>query len=294
MSYACTVLADSMSPWGHRLLTVEVTFPRFILAEVNTHRDFSRNSASSRAIPPEHIIKRVIEEPFVPAQFNTRVKGMGVGDPLSVEKQAQAESQWLYSRLAAIRFAEELLTLDVDKSRINRLLEPYMWHTAIISSTQWDNFFALRDHPAAQPEFRTLAGLMLDTMRASEPRSFIEGWWHLPLCTEDEIGACVHGTTNWEYMAMVSAGRCARVSFDKQGEYEPIEDSHARAMKLKKSGHLSPMEHPATPLKPDEHGPDWQSRSTVSNFVGWKQLRKTIPDEANLVGTLEGRQRWDA
>src|SRR4051812_47823071 len=79
--YAAKILADSLSPEGIRLTTFEVTFPRFILAEFNTHRMLSRNSASSRAIPTEKLLKRVIDTPFVPS-FNKRVKGMGVGEAL--------------------------------------------------------------------------------------------------------------------------------------------------------------------------------------------------------------------
>lgn len=284
MSYKAVVLADSISELGHRLITVEVTFPRFILAEVNTHRVFSRNSASSRAIPPERLIERVIEDPFIPETFNKRVKGMGVGEQLTGSAQIQSEASWLRARDMAVIYAKELITFNVDKSRVNRLLEPFLWHTAIISSTEWDNFFALRDHPDAQPEFQITAGVMLDAMRASNPELVNNDEWHLPLITPSERGACEEEAINWEYMAMVSAGRCARVSFDKHGEYEPIADSHARARKLKESGHLSPFEHPATPVSTDKGN---------GNFRGWKQLRKTIPYEENLVGHKEGRPAWD-
>lgn len=281
--YDAKVLADSISPGGVRLMTVEVTFPRFILAEVNTHRVFSRNSASSRAIPTERIIERVEKEPFIPATFNYRVKGMGVGEAVTVEQQAQSESEWLYARNAAVAHAKRLMEIGVDKSRVNRLLEPFMWHTAIISSTEWDNFFALRDHEAAQPEFRILAGLMLDCMRASDPRAMVDEWWHLPLVTEEEYNNCVYGKVNWEYMAMVSAGRCARVSFDRAHEYEHPAESHGRAQKLKESGHMSPFEHPAKP---------WSRNLDTGNFYGWRQLRKTIAGEDNF-GVVTGRTSWE-
>jgi hypothetical protein len=81
--YDVKVLADSIyglsSGQTARITTMQVTFPRFILAEINTHRAFSRNSASSRAIPTEKIIEQVVTNPFIPETFNRRVKGMGVG-----------------------------------------------------------------------------------------------------------------------------------------------------------------------------------------------------------------------
>lgn len=287
MSYAATVLADSEFQ-DQRLVTIEVTFPRFILAEVNTHRMLSRNSASSRAIPTLKLIARVEDHPFIPETFNKKVTGMGVGDPLSPIEQAEAEAEWKIAINMAICQARALLKINddgLDKSRVNRLLEPFMWHTAIITATDWDNFFALRDHPDAQPEFRTLAGMMLDAMRGSVPNPMPLGQWHLPLVTNDELDLVRDGKVNWEYMAMVSAGRCARVSFDRHGEFEPVEDSHARARKLKDSGHLSPMEHPATP---------GETSLYYGNFRGWRQLRKTIPFEENLVGINEGREPWNS
>ena len=46
------IIADTYCEFtDERVTTMEVTMHRFVLAEFNTHRVFSRNSASSRAIP---------------------------------------------------------------------------------------------------------------------------------------------------------------------------------------------------------------------------------------------------
>lgn len=284
--YEAKVLADSISPGGVRLLTVQATFPRFILAEVNTHRVLSRNSASSRAIPPERLIQNIIHHPFVPARFNERVKGMGVGEILAVQKHEKAVKVWLEARDCAIDQANELLKLNVDKSRINRLLEPFMWHTAIITATEWENFFALRDHPAAQPEFQTIALMMLEAMQASQPRVCLEGDWHAPLLDADADGDHVLDEDPY-YWAKVSAGRCAKVSFDTHENYETPGESYKRTTeKLEAFGHLSPLEHPA--VVPEKK----LQRQFIGNFRGWTQLRKLIPGEENLVGLLEERPGW--
>lgn len=296
--YAAKVLADSITRsdaahGGVRLLTVEVTFPRFILAEVNTHRVFSRNSASSRAIPPEKQIERALENPFVPDVFCERIKGMGQGEP--VKDQGQARTIWLNARDQAVNHAAFLAKQGISKAHVNRILEPFLWHTAIISSTEWDNFFALRapiddevdmDFPA-QPEFQRAAIEMRKAMRVSNPALKQPGEWHLPLVGFDDFSLYEQSRQQdpcWEgrrWLAMVSAGRCARVSFDRQGEYEDPEASRRRAEGLLENGHLSPFEHPATP-----------DPSAGGNFRGWRQYREEVPNESNLIGRLNARGPW--
>lgn len=296
MSYAAHVLADSVTARGDRLVTVQVTFPRWILAEVNTHRVFSRNSASSRAIPTERIIEQVEADPFVPETFHARVKGMGVGDPVREEKQEAARKAWLYACEDALDAARRLNEIGIDKSRVNRLLEPFMWHTAIISSTEWDNFFALRTPPGekaredfpAQLEFQETALLMRSVMRESEPTLVQDNDWHLPLVAREEMETDPDLQPEDPFFwPKVSAGRCARVSYLRHEDEESPRESYLRAARLERSGHLSPFEHVAQPdLGIGE--PD------LGNFEGWKQLRKFLLNEHNLVGHLEGRGPWDA
>lgn len=275
-NFHAEVLADSLSPDGARLTTVRLTYPRFIHSELMTHRVFSRNSASSRAIPVEKLIARVEQDPFIPT-FNRRVKGMGVGEVLP--SQDAARSAWLAGAQGAVHAAKRLVAIGVDKSRANRLLEPYLWHTVIVSSTEWDNFFSLRNHEAAQPEFQTVAKLLLEEMEASEPVEIQYGLWHLPLVSPHEkpgIGV----KDDYLYWPHVSAGRCARVSYDRDREEEDADESYDRsANRLAPVGHLSPHEHPARPLEPSEG-----ATFDTGNFRGWVQLRKLVPGEANFGG----------
>lgn len=300
MSYNVKILADSISPDDVRLTTLEVTFPRFILAEVNTHRMLSRNSASSRAIPTEKIIERVQKNPFIPETFNKRVKGMGVGEALEGDDLELARHAWLMARNAAVAGAMKLSQLDTDKSRANRLLEPFMWHTAIISATEWENFFALRDHPAAQPEFQIVARMMREAMGTSIPVTLDYRQWHLPLVSVEDYRryetddqelaqqAEVVGdwAGDWETVKKLSASRCARVSFDTQHDDEPHEKTLARAEMLMGNGHLSPFEHVARPMDSREYGAD-PTRDFRGNFRGWFQMRKEIPHESNFRALTE-------
>lgn len=142
--YKCEVLADSLSPDGHRLTTMKITFPRFILAEFNTHRMFSRNSASSRAIPFKKMVKMVEENCFVPLAFQKDHKGMQGSE--YIEDDRSCRSQWYGARDEAVHAATELNRLGVTKQLCNRLLEPFMWHTVIVTSgiEGFQNFFDLR------------------------------------------------------------------------------------------------------------------------------------------------------
>lgn len=251
------IIADSIGPHGRRLTTYVVTFPRFILAEVNTHRMLSRNSASSRAIPPEKIIEQVQLQPFVP-RFNARVKGMGVGEVLA--DQLVAREHWYQARDSTVNAARGLLKLNVDKSRVNRLLEPFMWHTAILSATDWRNFFTLRTDMAPQPEFRELAVLMKAQYDASQPQELAAGEWHTPLVPE------FHGFAPEE-----SAGKCASISYGRIPYDEPSLTSIERSEKLAGSRHWSPFEHPAVCLASDRR---------IGNYQGFMQLRKFYPGES--------------
>lgn len=277
MSYSVDILADSVSNSGARLTTFEAVFPRFILAEVNTHRMLSRNSASSRAIPTEKFIASIKEDPFIP-KFNERVVGMGVGEPLIPLLQTEAQAIWQEACENALWSANQLLDLGVDKSRANRLLEPFMWHTAIITATDWENFFALRcpdtdevdiNFPA-QLEFQQLAILMRRALINSKPRYLEPGQWHIPLVEWDE--QCDLGV---ELSKKVAVGRLARRSSYNRKDPESIAKSAQRHDDLSNSGHWSPFEHVATPM--DNY--EWNQYPWSGNFLGWNQYRKYFPNE---------------
>lgn len=270
---AAKVLCDSTAD-GVRFTTLLVTFPRFILAEVNTHRMLSRNSASSRAIPPERQIEAIRRGDFFVPVFGSRVTGMGQGDDIDGTTQELMQNAWREMAQKACSDVELLLQYGSDKSHANRLLEPFLWHTAIISATEWQNFFNLRIHPAAAPEIREMALAMQMAMDMSEPTEVLPGNWHLPLLTEEE-----HRNADTERWAHVSAGRCARVSFERQDEYEDPSESYERAQKLSAAGHWSPFEHVACV---DDFGGYQTGHGNLR--PPWVQLRKYFPEEAVFLG----------
>lgn len=276
------VIADSISPEGYRVTTMEVTMHRFVLAEFNTHRMFSRNSASSRAIPFKKQLERVTTNPAIPVVWAAEQKGMQGGD--EIEHPDRAERAWLDARDSAVRWAELLATTGVHKSIVNRLLEPFMWHTVIVTATEWDNFFRQRCSPLAQPEIRVAAELMREAYETSSPGEVHYGGWHSPYLEHDDIvaiedyvfGALQAEETNpeveklvTETMNKVSVARCARVSYlTHDGKRDPIEDLtlYDRLVSADPP-HASPLEHVCTPS---------QKAFTLGNLIGWEQLRHQV------------------
>lgn len=127
-----------------RITTMELIFPRFILAELNTHRMFSKNSASSRAISFKKMVQSVMENPFIPIAWQKDHKGMQGTEYMNENQSALATSYWLDARDEAVRIAKELNSGEVTKQLCNRLLEPFMWHKVLLTATEWENFFYLR------------------------------------------------------------------------------------------------------------------------------------------------------
>ncbi len=261
MAYNARVLLDSVGSNGIRLTTLEVTFPRFVLAEFNTHRTFSRSSASSRAVPTARLLERVETDPVVPLEWGRNKAGMSASDVLSGDEAETARRIWLSARDDAVAHARRLLSLKVHKQELNRLLEPFLWHTVIVTATEWQNFFELRCAPNAQPEIRAAASLMREAIAQSRPRDVGIGAWHTPLIQPDEAGL------ELEARKRVSAARCARVSYLTHEGKREIEKDLELYERLKSDRHLSPFEHVATPS---------DDSSFHANFRGWIQMRAEI------------------
>lgn len=291
MGYEAKIITDSISFNGVPLTTFQITFPRLALAEFNTHRDKSRNSASSRAIPVAKMIERVLADPFIPIYWGKNQKGMQAEQELNEQEQAAATFHWLEARDLAVAKATELLQIGVHKQITNRLLEPFMWHTVIVTATEWANFFALRDHKGALPEFRKIAAMMHE-LYDNRPKAEVlqPGQWHLPLLQPDELAVAraetraegqLHIIEQW---ALVSCARCARVSYlTHEGIRDPEEDLNL-ATRLQQSGHMSPFEHAACALSDHDVGVHRSNGRNFGNFrEPWLQYRKTMPNEAVFV-----------
>jgi len=250
------VLLDSCAG-NHRLTTMQLTYPRFVHAEYMTHRVFSRNAASSRAIPVAKMISNILEEPVVPIHWGANQKGMQAFQELDSDAQANCEELWLKGLEQMLGIVQGLMAEGLHKQIANRLLEPWMHITVIHSSTQWANFFNLRCDEMAEPHMAALAYAMRDAWNQSDP---VDRQWHIPL-----IGFPGDEELSPDQLLLVSVARCARVSYLTHDGVRDVQADLGLAERLRTNGHFSPWEHVA-------------HRSTMGsgNFMGWKQLRSYV------------------
>ena len=258
MTIEVKVIYDSISIAGKRLTTLELTYPRYIHSQLLTHRMLSRVSASSRAIPVHKTISKVLANPVIPTKFGKNQAGMQA----QVEEVDREEAVvlWLEGMYAAIKIAKKFDTLGLHKQIANRVLEPYLHITTLVSATEWDNFFNLRLADDAQPEIQELAKEMKAAIDNSKP---VERNFHLPYTQEHEIDVYELNT-----LFKLSSARCCRISYlNHNNEYDVKEDI-ALADKLIANKHLSPLEMSATAYAVKD--------TRTSNFIGWKQYRTYI------------------
>lgn len=259
------VILDSISIDGARLTTMEVVFHRFVLAEFNTHRKFSRNSASSRAMPISKTLDRVISDPAYPLKWPSEQPGMQGGD--SLEDNDLWDAQELVDDIHSMVTRRIKTYIDdhpdpkerLHKSILNRYIEPFMWHTVIVTSTSFDGFFDQRCSPLAQPEIEAPAQAMRDAYNRSTPKIVHDREWHLPYLQEDE-----HDFQLPTKQAL-SVARCARVSYLNHDGKKDFDADIKLYQRLKSADppHFSPFEHVATPVL------GW----AMGNAQNWKQLR---------------------
>lgn len=268
MPYQAEVLLDSVGPTGQRLTTFVLRFPRFVLSEFNTHRMFSRNASSSRAIPTTRLMQQLRDDPVEPVSWGRNQAGMQAREELAEAEARAAASVWHEARESALHHAERLRALGVHKQVVNRLLEPWMWASVIVSSTTYDNFFALRCHPDAQPEIKQVADLMRAAYAASTPTPRAAGEWHLPFVQGPEDLALP-----LDVQKKVAVARAARVSYLNHQGKRDIDADITLHDRLLAAGHWSPFEHAA--MAADAIGP-------FNNFSGWQAYRWQMEQQRSL------------
>ncbi len=286
MTISALVIADSISKGNKRITSLQLLYPRFVHAEFMTHRVFSRNASSSRAIPVDRLIADIISDTAMPIHWGKNQPGMQADEECDEKllyhyygymmgKQCSRyiarEEKWFEARDNAIKIAKEFTNQGYHKQIVNRLLEPFSHINVIVTATEWDNFFALRRHKDAQPEIHQLADEMWAVMQLSTPRVLKEGEWHLPYVTHTPSGG---EAAFWgEDAIKLSVARCARVSYLTHDFKIPdVEQDLKLYDRLVGSVplHASPAEHQATPDRFEYY------KKQHANFQGWRQYRKMI------------------
>lgn len=271
------------------LWTFELTYPRYIHSEFMTHRMFSRNASSSRAIPVNKVIEQVDSKPVVPTKVYMNKAGMAGDVEAPIDVATDFYNLWLDAARNAVETAKCMEKLGIHKQHINRILEPFQFIKVIVTATEWYNFFALRLAPDAQPEIRQLARVIYDEMdryrnkevgvlEVSIPRKDCPDIFarmgadkvhtivSLPYITDEDIKKI--GKDNYRQLMKISAARCARVSYNNHDGSNPdLEKDMKLYDRLYDGRHLSPMEHACI------QDPDYRK---YANLNGWKSLRYLV------------------
>lgn len=288
MAFDAKLIKHSAAPNGVEVVTGELTYPFLVHQDIWTHRtlwktsseqfekwlDASRSSSSNRAIPSERLIASVRADPFIPLAFKQRAKTMQAGVELEPRQQQRAQIEWINGSRRAADLAEELTRLGVHKQWANRPMGPYQWITTVATANRqwWDHFLYLRAHEAAQDEVQTIAFMFKELLEKSAPDQLALGDWHLPYVSFDEVMTfeefdfSLHGDPFWT-VRRLSAARCARTSYLRQGEMFETRDDLRLYDDLVKYNppHDAPREHVLTPLP--------SADTWCGNFVGWETLR---------------------
>jgi thymidylate synthase ThyX len=285
MSIEAKIIEDSVNERQHRLTTYVLRYPRYIHAEVLTHRQFSRNASSSRAIPVKKIIDSVESDLVLPIHWGKNQKGMQAYEELPLEVQEKARAVWEKLARQAIEGARELSELGVHKQVTNRVLEPYSHISVVLTATDFANFFYLRYHSKAQPEIKELAKKMYRLYKENEPRlvktfdmmdsteandPIVTQNAHLPFVVDSERNLPFRDAI------AISQARCARVSYNNHdGTNNSLEKDAALAEDLRKDGHFSPFEHQGLSIHPALTA----YKGNFNKAYDWIQIRKMYPNE---------------
>jgi thymidylate synthase ThyX len=255
------IIADSVNKCAgtKRITTFILNYPRFIHAELLTHRVFSRNSASSRAIKFEKFVDDVTKNPALPVHWGKNQSGMQADLEIDDDLKQEAHKIWYEARDSAVSFATRLYNLGLHKQVVNRLLEPFFNITVLLTATEFDNFFKLRAHDAAQPEIRELAYKMLDLYKSSIPLEKEIGEWHIPFGDKHTDGLSI------EQKLKICVARAARVSYKTFDGEINFEKDYSLYDRLLSEGHYSPFEHAAQ-----------ADFGVFNNFSQWKPYRYII------------------
>jgi hypothetical protein len=294
------VLANTVNPDGERIVTVEVTLPRVILAQLNKHGLIRHSTSSSRAIPFMSRLKNVDEHLFIPRRFPINGPGMvpkgycEEGDP----KYEQAKERWLEAYQRVREQAIQMHELGVHKEAVNRLLEPWTYVTSICTCVQWANFFKQRIEFSSQQEMQELAVRIFEAIVESPTR---KGSLHAPYLSNQELevlekhmeGRRAHpaSRSNEELpqKLLYSIGRAAGASYERQADLGRTPDMYIKTGgRIIQDRHWTPVEHVALWVPEGSWATSYASRSWLSlrEYLGEDSKDYSIFDEA------QARDNW--
>jgi len=281
------ILASKHLTTGTILYTMRLTYPRFILPEQLTHRTFSRNTASSRAIPLKKTRRQVLSNPVIPIHLGAAQAGMQAYREVQGWRASLGVSIIKGMRNCCALGHWGLEKLGFHKQVANRYIEPWLYTTQLVSFTDINNFILQRDNEAAEPHIQVVARQIKQITNKVEQafdqgdlgyayiRMLPQGGWHLPMTTISE-----KIQYDIETLKSISAGRCAQVSYSdiENNQLTTAANGERICKKLLESmpKHFSPVEHQAQALYISADSPS----RYIANFKDFVQYRKQFPEES--------------
>lgn len=300
---------------GQSIFTLDITFPRAALAEFLTHRVFSKNTASTRAIPVKDHIKHIRENFYTPA-WTKNQSGMQGGELTGEYVQNATDTLMvMFDQVVdAVEYLagdQELGNCGVHKQDAGRYLEPFSYITLRFTTTQWKNFVWLRVDDAAYPPMQRIAGLIHEAILKADPMELKAGEYHVPSIrrVRDPVSGKLHyfspenDELTLEEAIALSMSLCAQQSFRKADPSEKKTKTVLGKLFNGNKVHASPSEHQATPIDTTinrvgfvrEDGKnlpyvdtsawpegvthmDRQGALWSANYKGWIQHRQLLPN----------------
>lgn len=268
LNYEVELLAYTKGPISS-IATFRLKYPRIVHAELMTHRVFSRNASSSRAVPSVTVQSEVKNDPAIPRKFQENKSGMQGGQELDF---GHWKREWIKASEEVTQIANRFA--GCHKQIVNRITEPFSFINVIVTSTEWDNFFNLRCTDLADPTFEEVALMIREVLQKS---TAVEREWHIPYFNPD---------INIEKNLIVSTTKAAKISYNKDRMECSMEEYEKRHNQLLSDFHLSPFEHCAKPFNEWEvrvtqaikdggisYKMPWTDATFCRNFKGFKSYR---------------------
>lgn len=273
------IIADSVWPIiGHnkRLTTFKLVVPHSVLGHLVRHRAFSLSVASNRALRSSSVMDTLN---YIP-DWRTAQKGMQPAEFINDKNKRDYLDDIVYTlKNYTSEYVNEMVNKhNVAKELTNRYLAPFQLVTVLVTSSEYSNFFNLRDHQDAQYDTQIVARKMKKLLEENTPTYLERGEWHLPFISYGEA----KDNTIIEQIA-ASVARCARTSYklpNSENRSDIISDIRLFNKLITPPIHASPLEHVATPLRmSDIYASILPEDKTLNsafygNTYGWVQLRK--------------------
>jgi len=276
------------------IYTFKLHYHRFIHGELLTHRLFSRNSSSSRAIPVDKMLDYIKNNPAYPIHWGKNKTGMQADEECTnILKFGKSDISyisdelWLKSCKKSLKYAKSFNKSGYHKQIVNRLTEPYQFMNTILTATEFTNFFKLRIDKSAQPEIQELAQLMQECIYNTSPQYLTEGQYHLPFIDfVDGVYYAYDRQVTLDEAIKISVSLCAQVSYRKEDYTIEKADKIFNMLIGMQPKHLSPFEHIAKPFKTHDYTTLMELNELLdetdvvhndllfkNNFRCWEQIR---------------------